>query len=90
MSAMASQITGVSIVGSGATVGSGENQRKYRISASLAFVCGIPLTGEFIAKKASNAENVSIWWCHHGGMEYIQNVREYRIFEIILKLLHAV
>ena len=24
-----------------------------------------PLTGEFPAQKASNAENVSIWWRHH-------------------------
>ena len=25
-----------------------------------------PGTGEFPAQMASNAENVSIWWCHHG------------------------
>ena len=24
-----------------------------------------PVTGEFLAQGASNAENVSIWWCHH-------------------------
>ena len=24
-----------------------------------------PVTGEFFAQKASNAENVSIWWRHH-------------------------
>ena len=24
-----------------------------------------PVTGEFPAQMASNAENVSIWWCHH-------------------------
>ena len=24
-----------------------------------------PMTGEFPAKKATNAENVSIWWRHH-------------------------
>ena len=24
-----------------------------------------PWTGEFPAQRASNAENVSIWWCHH-------------------------
>ena len=39
MSAMASQITGVSIVCS--TVGSGADQRKHQSSASLAFVWGI-------------------------------------------------
>ena len=25
-----------------------------------------PVTGEFLAQMASNAENVSIWWRHHG------------------------
>ena len=25
-----------------------------------------PVTGEFRAQVASNAENVSIWWRHHG------------------------
>ena len=24
-----------------------------------------PLTGEFLAQRASNAENLSIWWRHH-------------------------
>ena len=28
-----------------------------------------PATGEFPAQMASNAENVSIWWRHHGIME---------------------
>ena len=27
-----------------------------------------PGTGEFPAQRASNAENVSIWWRHHGGL----------------------
>ena len=25
-----------------------------------------PLTGGFPSQRASDAENVSIWWCHHG------------------------
>ena len=25
-----------------------------------------PVTGDFVAQRASNAENVSIWWRHHG------------------------
>ena len=31
-------------------------------------LCGgnSPVTGEFPAQMASNAENVSIWWRHHG------------------------
>ena len=27
-----------------------------------------PGTGEFPAQMASNAENVSIWWCHHANL----------------------
>ena len=40
--------------------------RQHQSSASLAFVRGnSPLTGEFPSQRASNAENVSIWWRHH-------------------------
>ena len=28
-----------------------------------------PMTGEFPAQRASKAENVSIWWRHHGGQQ---------------------
>ena len=61
MDAIASQITSLTIVYS--TIYSDADQRKHQSSASLAFVRG---TGEFPAQKASNAENVSIWWRHHG------------------------
>ena len=27
-----------------------------------------PVTGELPAQMASNAENISIWWCHHVGV----------------------
>ena len=30
-----------------------------------------PVTGEFLAQMASNAENVSIWWRHNYGRRYI-------------------
>ena len=65
MSAVVPQITNVSIVCS--TVGLGADQRKHQSSASLAFVRGIhwwPVNSPH--KKARNAENVSIWWRHHG------------------------
>ena len=55
--AMASQITGVSIVCS--ALWSGADQTKHQSTASLAFVRGIHRL------PASNAENVSIWWRHH-------------------------
>ena len=57
MSAMASDMTRFTIVNS--TVYSGTDEIKYQSSASLAFV-----TGEFPAQKASDVENVSIWWRH--------------------------
>ena len=57
MNAMASQTTSLTIVYS--TVYSGADQRKHQSSA---FVGGnLPVTGEFPAQTASNAENVFIW-----------------------------
>ena len=64
MSAMAYQITSLTIVYS--VVYSGADQRKHQSSASLAFIRGIhrwPVNSPH--KMASNAENVSIWWRHH-------------------------
>ena len=63
MGAMASQITSLTIAYS--TVYSGADLRKHQSSASLAFAGNSPVTGEFPAQMASNAENVSIWWRHH-------------------------
>ena len=61
MSVIASQITSLTIVYS--TVYSGVDQRKYPSSASPAFCAGnSPMVGELPAQRASNAENVSIWW----------------------------
>ena len=65
--AMASQITSLAIVYS--TDYSGTDQRKHQSSTSLAFVRGIHrwpvIGGEFLTKRASNTENISIWWRHH-------------------------
>ena len=62
---VASQITSLTIVYS--TVYSGADHRKHPCSASLAFSEGsLPVNGEFLPQKASNAENVSIWWRHYG------------------------
>ena len=64
MDAMASQITNLTIIYS--TIYSGADQRKQQSSASLTFGRGIsPVTDEFPAQMASNAENVSIWCRHH-------------------------
>ena len=57
MSAMASQITSLTIVYS--TVYSGAGQRKHHRVTGLC-AGNSPVTGEFPAQRASNAENVSI------------------------------
>ena len=38
-------------------------------------LCGLcaghsPVTGEFPAQRTSNAENISIWWRHHGSLTW--------------------
>ena len=60
MSMMASQITSLTIVYS--TFYSGADQRKLHITG----LCegNSPVTVEFPAQRASNAENLSIWWRH--------------------------
>ena len=64
ISAMASQITGVCIVYS--TVCSGANQTKHRILPVTGLCEGNPpVTGGFPSQRASNAENIFIWWRHH-------------------------
>ena len=64
MMAMVSQITSLTIVYS--TVYSRTRSRKTS-KLRVTGLCeeNLPLTGEFPAQRASNAENVSIWWRHH-------------------------
>ena len=63
MSAMASQITSLTIVY--LIVYSGVHQRNIKVPRHWS-LCGVFTgTGEFPAQMASNAENVSIWWRHH-------------------------
>ena len=62
---IASQITSLTMVYS--TVYSTSRSKK----TSKLCVTGLcegnsPMTGEFPAQMASNAENISVWWCHHG------------------------
>ena len=35
------------------------------------YVGNSPVIGEFPTQMASNAENVSIWWCHHVSTPYL-------------------
>ena len=50
-------------------------RRRWKKTSKLLRVTGLcewnsPVTGEFPAQRASNAENVSIWWRHHGKRMY--------------------
>ena len=65
MGAMATQITSLTMVHS--TVYSGADKKKPSKLRVTGLCAGIsPVTGEFPAQMASNADNVSIWWRHHG------------------------
>ena len=61
MTTMAFEITSVSIICSAV-----QAQIKGNIKAQHHWPLWWEFTGEFPAQRASNAENVSIWWRHHG------------------------
>ena len=63
MGVMASQITSLTIVYS--TVYSGTDKKKSKLRVTGLCAGNSPVTGEFPAQMASNAEDVSIWWRHH-------------------------
>ena len=64
MGAMASQITSLSIfILNRSFRGRSKKSSKLRVTGLCAG--NSPVTGEFPAQMASNAKNVSIWWCHY-------------------------
>ena len=64
MSAMASQLTSLRIIYP--IVYSGADQIKHQKLCVTGLCDGnSPFTGEFPARRANNAEKVSIWWRHH-------------------------
>ena len=62
MRALASQVTGVAIAQLFVQSQTKENAKAPR---HWPLWGNSPVTGELFAQKASNAENVSIWWRHH-------------------------
>ena len=67
MSAMASQISGLSIVYSTVCWSAGQREKsKPRVTG----LCegNTPVTGGFSSQRASNAKSASIWWRHHAGL----------------------
>ena len=67
MGKIASQITSLTIVYSAIYSGADKKTSKLRVTG----LCegNSPVTGEFPAQRASNAENVSIWWRHHDATQ---------------------
>ena len=61
--AMAYQITSLTIVYSNVYSGVDKKTIKLRVTGFCAV--NSPVSGEFPARMASNAKNVSIWWRHH-------------------------
>ena len=64
MSMMASQITSLTIVHS-AVYSRRRSKKTSKLRVTGLCARNSPVTGEFPAKTASNAKNVSIWWRHH-------------------------
>ena len=79
MSAMVSQTTSLKIVDW--TVYSGADQRKHQLRVTGSCEGNSPMAGEFPAQRASNAENVSIWWRHHGEAYHIEAWR--RLYSLV-------
>ena len=63
MTTMASQITSLTVVCS--IIYSGADQRNIKAPRHWSLCGEFTGTGEFPAQRASNADNVSIWWRHH-------------------------
>ena len=74
MSAMAAQVTSLTIIYS--TVYS-RHMSKETAKPRVTGLCegNSPVTSEFPAQRASNAENVSIWWRH-----YVQSKKQDGIY----------
>ena len=67
MGTMASQISDVSIVCSGADLKKTSKLRVIGLCEGTQ-----PVTGGFPSQRAGNAENVSIWWRHYDNNVYLQ------------------
>ena len=55
----------------------GRSKKTLNIRFTGLCVGNSPVTGEFPAQMASNVENVSIWWRHHGKHSYLYGNVQY-------------
>ena len=70
---MASQITSLTIVYS--NIYSGADKKTSKLCVTELCAGNSPEIGEFPTQMASNAQNVSIWWRHHGpGIYWFHNI----------------
>ena len=70
MGAVASQITNLAIVYSSVSF-SHRAKKTSKLRVTGLCVGNSPVTGEFPAQMASNAENVSLWWRHHETLQFL-------------------
>ena len=70
MGAVASQITNLAIVYSSVSF-SHRAKKTSKLRVTGLCVGNSPVTGEFHAQMASNAENVSLWWRHHETLQFL-------------------
>ena len=80
---VSSQITSLTIVYS--TVYSGADKKTSKLCVTGLCAGNSPVTGEFPAQKASNAENVSIWWRHHVLFNYVIQTTTLILQEVLKK-----
>ena len=64
MGSVASEVTSLAFVYW--TIYSGRSKKISKLRVTGLCAGNSPVTGEFPAQMATNAENVSIWWRHHG------------------------
>ena len=64
MSAMASQITSLTFVWF-PVYSRRRSKKTSKLCVTVLYAGNSPVTGDFPAQRACNAENVSIWWRHH-------------------------
>ena len=93
MSALTSQITSLMIVYP--TIYSrGRSKKTSKLRVSGLCAANSPVTGEFPAQRASNAENVSIWWRHHdiaiSSYQLQQNVQHWSQFSVLESVFYGV
>ena len=69
MEPVASQITGVLVVYPTVFIQAETKEKTSKLRVTGPCEGKSPVIGQFPAQRASNAENVSIWWRHHAQIK---------------------